>query len=263
MVSRQRSRLQPRVLRGSRPTAGLPTCHPARLRSRPPPRRGLPDAPQVPGPAAGRDQQARHHRRAPPRRQARSPPSGALPRHAIGGQRDGTAAVRAEPLHRHPPATLQPGRDPARARHRAVHQRPPRLHLRTEEQPDEADGPRRRAAVRERPESEGAALPARALRGALRGGRERDPLLHPPEGQGLVVPALQPWLEPGRGQPAQPGRPQDRVPVARGASPHEPDGHHRELRPVAGREGQEDRQEEAEADLAPLPATRRGAPPSG
>ena len=46
-----------------------------------------------------------------------------LPRHAVGRERDGPAALRAEPLHGHPPATLQPGRDPARARHRAVHQR--------------------------------------------------------------------------------------------------------------------------------------------
>ena len=38
-------------------------------------------------------------------------------------------AVRAEPLHRHPPAALQPRRDPAGARHRAVHQRPAGLHL--------------------------------------------------------------------------------------------------------------------------------------
>ena len=38
------------------------------------------------------------------------------------------------------------------------------------------------------------------------------------KGQGLVVPALQPGLERRRGQPAQPGRPQDRLPVE--AHPH-------------------------------------------
>ena len=42
MVPRQPSRLQPRVLRRPRPTRHLPPLHPARLRPRPPPRRGLP-----------------------------------------------------------------------------------------------------------------------------------------------------------------------------------------------------------------------------
>ena len=47
---------------------------------------------------------------------------------------------------------------------------------------------------------------------------QRGAVLHAPEGQGLVVPALQPGLERRRGQPAQPGRPQDRLPVE--AHPH-------------------------------------------
>ena len=44
------------------------------------------------------------------------------------------------------------------------------------------------------------------------------------------------------------------------AAPHRShhSGHHRKLHPVAGGEGHEDRQEEAEADLAPPPATRPG-----
>ncbi len=130
---------------------------------------GLPQAPEVPGPASGPDQQTRHHRRTPARHQARPPRPGTLPRHPVSGERDGPAALRVEPLHGHPTATLQPGRDPAGARHRAVHQRSSRLHFRTQEQPDEADGPRRRPAIREGPQPEGAALPARALRCALRG----------------------------------------------------------------------------------------------
>ena len=40
----------------------------------------------------------------------------------------------------------------------------------------------RRPAMREGPQPEGAALPARELRGALRGGREGGPLLYPPGG---------------------------------------------------------------------------------
>ena len=59
-----------------------------------------------------------------------------------------------------------------------------------------------------------AAVRVRALRGPLRGGRQRGALLHPLAGQGLVVPALQPRLERRRRQPAKPKRHQDRLPVA-------------------------------------------------
>ena len=75
---------------------------------------------------------------------------------------------------------------------------------------------------------------ARSLRGPLRRGREPGALLHPPPGQVLVVPALQPGLERRRGQPAQPERAQDRLPVAHSADPREPDQHPGELRPGGG-----------------------------
>ena len=50
------------------------------------------------------------------------------------------------------------------------------------------------------------------------------------QGQGFVVPAVQPGLERRRGQPAQPGRPEDGLPLE--ANPHAggPDRHPRELR---------------------------------
>ena len=42
---------------------------------------------------------------------------------------------------------------------------------------------------------------------------QRGALLHPAQGQGVVVPAVQPGLERRRRQPAEPGRPQDRLPL--------------------------------------------------
>ena len=67
----------------------------------------------------------------------------------------------------------------------------------------------------------------------------------------------------GAGQPAQPARTQDRLPVARRADPRKPDQHPGELRPSGRVEGREDRQEEKDPDLAPLPPTRRGTPAAG
>ena len=74
---------------------------------------------------------------------------------------------------------------------------------------------------------------------------QRGAIVHAPEGQGVVVPAVQPGLERRRRQPAQPGRPQDRLPLE--AHPHaaRADRHPRELRPDRRDEGREDRQEEA------------------
>ena len=54
-------------------------------------------------------------------------------------------------------------------------------------------------------------------------------------------------------QPAQPDRDQDRLSVERRTGAREPDQHPGELRPGCRIEGREDRQEEADADLAPLP----------
>ena len=42
------------------------------------------------------------------------------PRHPIGRHRQGPAALQAKPVHGHPSAALQQGRDPARARHQAL-----------------------------------------------------------------------------------------------------------------------------------------------
>ena len=108
LVPRQPSRLQPRVLRRSRPAGHLPPRHPAQLCPRPPPRRGLPHPSQVPRPSTRRDLQARHDRCPPQRHQARSPRPRALLRHALGPERESPATLQAEPLHRHAPASLQP-----------------------------------------------------------------------------------------------------------------------------------------------------------
>ena len=130
-----------------------------------------PDPPEVPGAAAGRDHQARRHRRAAARHQARPAPHRPVLRHALARQREGRRAVRREPLQRHPPAPLQPRRDAARARPVPVHQRPARRHVRAEEQPDQADRRRRRRAVQARPRPARAAVPVRPLHRAFRRGR--------------------------------------------------------------------------------------------
>ena len=62
-----------------------------------------------------------------------------------------------------------------------------------------------------------------------------------PQGQGVLVPAVQPGLERRRRQPAQTERHQDRLSVAPSAGPREPDQHPGELRPGGGGEGREDR----------------------
>ena len=67
-------------------------------------------------------------------------------------------------------ASLQPGRDTARARHRAFHQRPSPLHFRAQEPPYQADGERCHGTVQEGPQSAREALRVRPLRRPLRGG---------------------------------------------------------------------------------------------
>jgi hypothetical protein len=62
-----------------------------------------------------------------------------------------------------------------------------------------------------------------------------------------------------RGQPAQPARPEDRLPVEGGAHAGGADQHPRELRADRRGEGPAHRQEEAQAGLAALPPARRGA----
>ena len=167
-----------------------------------------------------------------------------------------------KPLHRHPPASLQPRRNPARPRHRPVHQRPASLHLRAKKQPHQTDGSRRSPAVSARPQPTRETVRVRPLRRPLRAGRKRNPLLHPPQRQDLLVPPLQPRLERRRWQPTQSQRAGYRLPVARSAPPREPDQHPRKLRPSSSIEGREDGQEEADPNLAPLPSTRRSAPPA-
>ena len=134
--------------------------------------------------------------------------------HAVGREPAGPGTLRAESIHSRPPASLQPRRDAAGARHRPVHQRPAGLHLRAEEQPDQADGGRRRRAVQEGPQPAREAVRLRPLRGPLRCRRERGALLHASQGEGVLVPAVQPGLERRRRQSAQPERHQDRLPVA-------------------------------------------------
>ena len=57
-------------------------------------------------------------------------------------------------------------------------------------------------------------------------------------GQGLVVSAVQPGLERRGGEPAEPERAEDGLPVAAGADAGQPDEHHRELRADRGVEDQ-------------------------
>ena len=61
------------------------------------------------------------------------------------------ADASAEQVQRHAPTSLQPRREAACPGPVPVHRWPARRHLRAEEQPDEADGGRRRRAVQARP----------------------------------------------------------------------------------------------------------------
>ena len=140
-------------------------------------------------------------------------------------QPESSGSLRRQPLQRHPPTPLQPGRDATRARPGPLHQRPAGRHVRVEEQPHQTDGRGRRGAVQARSRPAREALRIRPVRGALRGGRPRGAVLHAPERQGLVVPALQPGLERWRGQSAEPGRAQDRLPLEAPANPRRVDEH--------------------------------------
>ena len=263
MEWRQLPRLRARVLCRSGAARGVPAGDPARGRGGARAVRGRSYAACVPDPAAGRGHQARHHRRAAQRDQARSAPPGPVLRHALRWEPAGAGTVRAEPLHGHPAASLQPGRGAAGAGHRAVHQRAAGVHVRAEEQPHQADGGRRGPAVPAGSQPAREVVRVRAVHRALRRGRARGAVLHPARRQGVVVPAVQPGLERRRGQPAQPERAGDRLPVAGGAASAEPHQHPGELRPGGGGEGREERQEAADPDLAALPSARRGAPAAG
>ena len=134
------------------------------------PRRRQPDAAEVPRPPAGRDQQARRDRRAAPRHQARPAPARPVLRHAVTGnasRRSGTRrTASASPASSATAATRRSSRSTW-----PVHQRPAGRHLRAEEQPDQADGRRRRRAVQARPRPARAAVRVRPLRRPLRRGR--------------------------------------------------------------------------------------------
>ena len=259
----QLPRLRPGVLRRLGTARGVPAGHAAGGRRRVGAVRGRSDAARLPDSAAGGDCQARHHRRAAQRDQTPGTAPGSVLRYAVGAQRRGAGTVRAEPVYGYPAASLQPGRGAAVAGHRAVHQRVAGVHVRVEEQPHQADGGRRGVAVPAGSQSAREAVRVRALHRALRGGRARGAVLHPPQGQGVVVPAVQSRLERRCGQPAEPARAGDRLPVARGAAAGEPDQHPGELCPGGGGEGRQDRQEAAGAGVAALPPARRGAPPAG
>ena len=229
------------MVRRSRPAWRLPARHPAGGGRGSGAEGGRPDTAQVPGAAARRDCQAGHDRGAAPRHQARRARPRPVLRHTFARQRASQGPLRAEPLHRDPTASLQPRRNAAGARHRALHQRPAGRHLRAEEQPHQADGGRRGLAVQEGPQSARETVRAWPLHRPLRGGRGRGAFLHPSQGQVVVVPALQPRLERRRGQSAQSERHQDRLPVARGADPRAPDAHPGELRSGSGIQGRANR----------------------
>ena len=211
----------------------------------------------------GADSPARRRGRTAPRRQARAAPRRPLLRLAVARQSGGGGALRGEPFLGDATAPLQRRRAVARARRRAVRQRPAGGHVRAQEQPHQADGRRRRAAVPARPRPARAALRARPLRRPLRGGRARGALLHPPAGEGVVVPAVQPGLERRRGKPAERRRAEDRLPLAADPDPGRADRNPGALRADRRDPRRADAPEDAPADLAPPPPARRGAPAPG
>ena len=85
-----------------------------------------------------------------------------------------------------------------------------------------------------------------------------------PEGQGLVVPAVQQGLERRRGQPAQPGRPQDRLPLEARSSRRAGltdilENYAQIVETKDAKTGKKKR----DADLPALPPARRGAQAAG
>ena len=200
--------------------ARLPASDAARRRRGLGSRRRQPDAAQVPGPPPGRDHQARHHRRAAPRRQARAAPARPLLRHALAGQRQGgRSATRQNRFS--VTRQLRYSRDETqlRARPRPVHQRPAGRDLRAEEQPDQADGRGRRRAV-----PSATATRARSCSSSAAAWPTSPSTTHEvrfctaPQGQGSwFLPFNQGWND-GAGNPPNPERAQDRLPLE--ADPH-------------------------------------------
>ena len=167
----------------------------------------------------------------------------------------------------HAPAPLQPGRDPAGARPRAVHQRPAGCHVRAEEQPHQADGRGRSrsstsvTATRARSSSSSAAAwrTSRWTTAAVQFCTHLN-------GKGLVVSALQPGLERRRWQPAGSERSQNRLPVEADSHPRRADAVILEnYTQVVETKDEETGKKKRKlcTDLAALPPARRGAPAPG
>ena len=167
---RKLPRLRPGILCRPGTARGVPAGHAAGGRRGVGAVRGRSDAARVPDSVTGGDCQARHHRRAAQRDQARTAAAGSVLRHAVGAQPGGAGAVRAEPVYGYPAATLQPGRGAAVAGYRVVYQRAAGVHARVEEQPHQADGGRRGVAVPAGSQPAREAVRVRALHRALRGG---------------------------------------------------------------------------------------------
>ena len=121
-----------------------------------------------------------------------------------------------------------------------------------EEQLDQTDGRRRGRAVQARPQSERAAVQAGPLPGPLRGRRPRGAVLYRAGGQvppGFCL-STRAWND-GAGNPAQPQRPQNGLPLERGPYPREPDQHYRELCPGRLSEGLRRRDRRKRSQLWP------------
>lgn len=254
---RGRERIRPGVLRRPRSAAGLPRGDAAEVGGDPRAGQGWADTAEAPRANPGGGQPAGRPRRPSPRGQARPGTPRPLLRHALAGKCHRRGALSEEPVLRDPAAPLQPRRGAARARPRPLRERPPHRHVRAEEQPDEADGGGRRRAVQARSRPTREAVRAGALRCPLRRGRPRGPLLYVAEGEGVVVPPLQPRLERRGREPSEPERPEDRLPLEAGPHSGEPDGDPRELRAARRDEGRGDGAEEPQPGLAALPPARR------
>ena len=245
------------------PSSGLPARDPAGGRRGARPRPGRPDAPQVPGPPAGRDQQARHHRRAAPRHQARPAPPRPLLRHALAGQPK--AAERYAANRFSVTRQLRYSRDETQLALDlglfinglpvATFELKNSLTKQTVE--DAVEQYKRDRDPRERLFEFGRCVVHFAV-----DDHEVRFCTHLKGKASWFLPFNQGWND-GAGNPPNPDGLKTDYLWKRILTRDGPDRHPRELRPGRRDQGREDRQEEGGADLPALPPARRGAQAPG
>ena len=196
-----------------------------------------------------------------PRPERRDP--ALIPQARLRGRARAGRPLRRQPADGHPPAPLRPGLQQD-DRPLPVPQRHPGRDGGAEEPPHRPEHRARDRAVPHRPRSEerhARAAGARPLRRRPRFRRDDDQA----GGQGDALPAVQPRPQPRQGQPAEPRRPQDLLPLGAGLGQGRLARHPPPLHPRrASREGVGRRAARGrEGHLPALPPVGRGAQARG